>query len=88
LAARLVSGLRITFDAAVATFFEVFLTGDFRCDNALAADFFAFLLAAGLLNTLPARLATLRPVPLIAMMLSLYKRIDYELRDLRFSVAT
>jgi hypothetical protein len=56
--------LRITFAAAFATFFDVFRFGDFLCDKALAADCFAFLPASGLLNTRPARLATLRPVPL------------------------
>jgi hypothetical protein len=68
-AARLALGLRITFDAACATFFDVFRFGDFLCDNTLPADFFAFLPASGLLNTLPARLATLRPVPLIGILI-------------------
>jgi hypothetical protein len=65
--------LRITFEATFATLFEVVRLGDFLCDKALAADCFAFLLAAGLRNTLLALLATLRPVPLIGMIILLVR---------------
>lgn len=71
LAALLAFGFCITLAADVATIFDVFRFGDFRCDNALAAERFAFLLAAGRRNTFPARLAALRPVPFTDMPSSL-----------------
>jgi len=61
-------GLRITLAAAEATAFDVVRFGETLCERALAADFLAFLLANGLLSTLPALLAALRPVPLIVML--------------------
>lgn len=45
LAPVLACELRMTREAAFATFINVFRLGDFLCDKALAAAFLAFLLA-------------------------------------------